>query len=71
VPALKIDKFFVMGMTQDASDAKIVRSSVDLAHNLGLTVVAEGVETQGYHISQPMPASELVAWRAAWQARVR
>jgi diguanylate cyclase (GGDEF)-like protein len=86
VQELKIDKSFVMGMAHDASDAKIVRSTVDLAHNLGLTVVAEGVETQalldalrdlhcdeaqGYHISKPMPASEFVAWRAAWQSRAR
>lgn len=81
---LKIDKSFVMGMAHDESDAKIVRSTIDLAHNLGLSVVAEGVENaallqllaqlscdeaQGYHISRPIPADDFVAWRAGWQAQ--
>jgi EAL domain-containing protein (putative c-di-GMP-specific phosphodiesterase class I) len=78
VNELKIDKSFVMGMEQGEDDAMIVRSTIDLAHNLGLTVVAEGVETggilerlralacdeaQGYHISRPMPAQEFLAWQ--------
>ncbi len=86
VNELKIDKSFVMGMAEDDSDAKIVRSTIDLAHNLGLSVVAEGVETeallqrlhdlrcdeaQGYHIGKPQPASEFVAWRARWLAARR
>lgn len=77
VDELKIDKSFVMGMETDAGDAIIVRSTIDLAHNLGLSVVAEGVETaavlerlralgcdevQGYHISRPMPAPAFMAW---------
>ncbi|KRI01680.1 bifunctional diguanylate cyclase/phosphodiesterase [Curvibacter sp. PAE-UM] len=77
VDELKIDKSFVMGMETDADDAIIVRSTIDLAHNLGLSVVAEGVETaailerlralgcdevQGYHISRPMPASAFMEW---------
>ncbi len=77
VDELKIDKSFVMGMETDADDAIIVRSTIDLAHNLGLSVVAEGVETaailerlralgcdevQGYHISRPMPAPAFMAW---------
>ena len=45
VDELKIDKSFVMGMEAGEDDAMIVRSTIDLAHNLGLTVVAEGVET--------------------------
>ena len=84
VSELKIDKSFVMGMETDESDAKIVRSTIDLAHNLGLSVVAEGVESaailaqlralgcdeaQGYHISKPLPAVEFNAWRARWEAR--
>jgi diguanylate cyclase (GGDEF)-like protein len=84
VSELKIDKSFVMGMENDESDAKIVRSTVDLAHNLGLSVVAEGVESaailaqlrelgcneaQGYFISKPLPAGEFNAWRARWEAR--
>jgi EAL domain-containing protein (putative c-di-GMP-specific phosphodiesterase class I) len=73
-----------MGMADNAGDAKIVRSTIDLAHNLGLSVVAEGVETeaimaqlaqwtcdegQGYHLSRPIPLSEFPAWRSAWLAR--
>ncbi len=83
VSELKIDKSFVMGMEQDENDAKIVRSTVDLAHNLGLTVVAEGVESldilqrlrelecdeaQGYFISKPMPSEQFAAWRERWYA---
>ena len=84
VDELKIDKSFVMAMESDADDAKIVRSTIDLAHNLGLTVVAEGVENaavwtqlqalecdeaQGYHMSRPLPAAELPAFAARWQGR--
>ncbi len=84
VSELKIDKSFVMGMETDESDAKIVRSTIDLAHNLGLSVVAEGVETaailaqlralgcdeaQGYFISKPLPAVEFNAWRTRWDTR--
>lgn len=84
VNELKIDKSFVMGMETDASDAKIVRSTIDLAHNLGLTVVAEGVESahiydmlaelhcdegQGYHMSRPLPGSDFNAWRARWESQ--
>ena len=73
-----------MGMADDDSDAKIVRSTIDLAHNLGLSVVAEGVETeailqrlrdwrcdeaQGYLVSKPMPAADFIAWRQRWQRR--
>jgi diguanylate cyclase (GGDEF)-like protein len=83
VNELKIDRSFVMAMEQDADDAKIVRSTIDLAHNLGLTVVAEGVENisvlrllaelqcdqaQGYHMSRPLPAAEMVAFAARWRA---
>ncbi len=82
---LKIDKSFVMGMVEDASDAVIVRSTIDLAHNMGLAVVAEGVEdeatlerlralgcdmVQGFLLSRPMRADEVVAWmRSAGAAR--
>jgi EAL domain-containing protein (putative c-di-GMP-specific phosphodiesterase class I) len=84
VDELKIDKSFVMSMERDADDAKIVRSTIDLAHNLGLTVVAEGVEdakawqmlrelecdeAQGFHMGRPMPATEFVSWSAAWLER--
>jgi diguanylate cyclase (GGDEF)-like protein len=74
---LKIDRSFVLYMDTDANDEVIVRSTVDLAHNLGFEVVAEGVETrpvleklgaigcdsiQGYYISEPLPADALEAW---------
>ena len=86
VDELKIDKSFVMSMVEDLDDAKIVRSTIDLAHNLGLTVVAEGVESakvwdalrelecdeaQGYHMGKPMPATEFNAWSMAWLAKNR
>ena len=79
VDELKIDKSFVMGMEAGEDDAMIVRSTIDLAHNLGLTVVAEGVETaailarlrtlacdeaQGYHIALPLPVDDFLAWQA-------
>ena len=81
---LKIDKSFVIGMERDADDAKIVRSTIDLAHNLGLTVVAEGVENaaiwnllhrlncnegQGYHMSRPLPVPQFVDWALRWNDR--
>lgn len=81
VNELKIDKSFVMGMETDESDLKIVRSTIDLAHNLGLTVVAEGVEdrqiyqllansqcdeAQGYHMSRPILCTEFLDWCENW-----
>ena len=74
VNELKIDRSFVKNMTHDESNAMIVRSTIDLGHNLGLRVVAEGVESlgilellrelgcnaaQGYYLSKPLPADEL------------
>jgi diguanylate cyclase (GGDEF)-like protein len=74
VDGIKIDKSFVIDMPHDASDAAIVRSTIDLAHNLGLRVVAEGVESheawrrledlgcdlaQGFHVSRPVPAEAM------------
>ncbi len=84
VDELKIDKSFVMAMETDEDDAKIVRSTIDLAHNLGLTVVAEGVENaavlqrltelrcdeaQGYHMARPMPVPDFAAFAQRWRAR--
>ena len=86
VDELKIDQSFVRSMETDADDAKIVRSTIDLAHNLGLSVVAEGVENvrvwdmlrelncdqaQGYHMGKPMPAVEFTQWSAGWLAKQR
>jgi diguanylate cyclase (GGDEF)-like protein len=83
VDELKLDKSFVMRMTEDSGAAAIVRTTVDLAHSLGLTMVAEGVENegalaelarlgcdvaQGFHISKPLPADQLTGWL---QARIQ
>jgi EAL domain-containing protein (putative c-di-GMP-specific phosphodiesterase class I) len=78
VSALKVDKSFVTAMDRgDADSDTIVRSTVDLAHNLGLAVIAEGVESeasynklaslrcdvaQGFFVSRPMPHEQLVEW---------
>ncbi len=83
VDELKIDQSFVLNMECDLDDAKIVRSTVDLAHNLGLSVVAEGVETakawkllqalgcdeaQGYFVAKPMPEALFANWASEWRA---
>jgi diguanylate cyclase (GGDEF)-like protein len=77
VSELKIDKSFVMDMLTSENDAIIVRATVDLAHNLGLKVTAEGVESeealtilrgygcdigQGYLFSRPRPLMEILDW---------
>jgi diguanylate cyclase (GGDEF)-like protein len=77
VDELKIDKSFILGMDESENDEVIVRSTIDLGRNLGLRVVAEGVESaqgwsrlaqlgcnvaQGYYLSRPVPAAELTAW---------
>ncbi|HMC15120.1 MAG TPA: GGDEF domain-containing protein [Albitalea sp.] len=83
VDELKIDQSFVRNMQTDADDAMIVRSTIDLAHNLGISVVAEGVENaqvwnmlrqldcdqaQGYHMGRPMPLAEFSNWSKGWSA---
>jgi len=77
VTAVKIDKSFVAEMLDDTDSASIVRSTITLAHDMGLTVVAEGVENeavwaklknlgcdaaQGYYMGRPMPAEQINAW---------
>jgi diguanylate cyclase (GGDEF)-like protein len=77
VNELKIDKSFVLTMAEDNDDAVIVRSTIELAHNMGLKVVAEGVEdertlemlrnyrcdiAQGYLISRPLPVQQATEW---------
>jgi diguanylate cyclase (GGDEF)-like protein len=84
VDELKIDQSFVKNMQSDRDDAMIVRSTIDLAHNLGIRVVAEGVETaeawnllrelkcdqaQGFHMGRPMPVTEFSAWSTSWGMR--
>ena len=74
VREIKIDKSFVLDMSKDNNDAMIIRSTIDLAHKLGYSVTAEGVESQealellknwacdraqGFHLGQPMPIDEL------------
>jgi diguanylate cyclase (GGDEF)-like protein len=77
VDQLKIDKSFVLNMHNDPNDAIIVKSVVDLGHNLGLQTVAEGIEdldtwqqltnlgcdsAQGYFLAKPLPAADLETW---------
>ncbi|MEE9250217.1 MAG: EAL domain-containing protein, partial [Alphaproteobacteria bacterium] len=77
VDEIKIDKSFVMNMTHDRNDRVIVRSTVDLVHNLGLKVVAEGVACkeqfrrlkafgcdtgQGHFVSHPLPLADFMVW---------
>jgi EAL domain-containing protein (putative c-di-GMP-specific phosphodiesterase class I) len=82
VRELKIDKSFVLAMNSNARNRIIVHSTIDLARNLGLRTVAEGIEdidtlngmrdlgcelAQGYHISRPLPGVDLVGW---WDGNV-
>ncbi|GAC1443928.1 MAG: hypothetical protein NVS3B26_21270 [Mycobacteriales bacterium] len=77
VDEVKIDKTFVVGIVEDAADRAVVRAVVDIAHTLGLRVVAEGVEdlaqhellgnlgvdeVQGYLHARPMPVAEMAKW---------
>lgn len=85
IEELKIDRSLILGVENDA-DRTIVRSTIHLAHQMGLQVVAEGVETeeawrqlrsmgceraQGFLIAKPLPAREVPAWLAAWNQRAR
>lgn len=77
VDEVKIDRSFIMNMLRDVNDAMIVRSIIDLARNMKMVVVAEGVEhrkvlealdklgcdvVQGYYYSKPLPAGEIFRW---------
>jgi diguanylate cyclase (GGDEF)-like protein len=77
VHTLKVDKSFVIDMDTDDDNASIVHATIDLAHNLGLTVTAEGVETQsvyeslkamgcdyyqGYYVGEPMESAVIIDW---------
>ena len=77
VHTLKVDKSFVIDMDTDDDNASIVHATIDLAHNMGLTVTAEGVETrpvydllkamgcdyyQGYYVGEPMESAVIIDW---------
>jgi diguanylate cyclase (GGDEF)-like protein len=77
VSEIKIDKLFVARLMNDADDMTIVRSTIELGHNLGLSVIAEGVEdeaiwqrlgalgcdeAQGYYLSRPLPIDQFERW---------
>jgi EAL domain-containing protein (putative c-di-GMP-specific phosphodiesterase class I) len=84
VDEIKIDKSFVLQMGANHADETIVRSIIDLAHNLEMRAVAEGVEdsailsrlgelgcdvAQGYHISRPLPAEGFERWMDSYPSR--
>ncbi|MEJ7584681.1 MAG: bifunctional diguanylate cyclase/phosphodiesterase, partial [Acidimicrobiales bacterium] len=77
ITEIKIDRSFVSGMRRRAADLTIVRSAIDLGHNLSLSVVAEGVEdartlrqlsdlgcdlAQGFHVSRPLDVGDFASW---------
>ncbi|MFZ6815073.1 bifunctional diguanylate cyclase/phosphodiesterase [Undibacterium sp. Rencai35W] len=84
IDELKIDRMFVHGMASSVQDKQIVQSIIDLGHNFGLPVIAEGVETaetlaeldalgcdqvQGYFFAKPMPAEHILGWRERFHAQ--
>ena len=86
VDELKIDKTFVQHLASDPKDRAIVRAIIGLAHELGLLVVAEGVEdqdtwdllrgagcdiVQGYFLSRPISAADLAVWLSAFPTDAR
>lgn len=86
VDELKIDKSFVLNLDHSDDDAVIVHSTIELGHNMGLEVVAEGVETreavmllesfgcdliQGFLLGKPMAAIELAVWARGWLEQPR
>ena len=77
ITTLKIDRSFIANMDRSRDDEEVVRTIINLAHNLGMTTTAEGVETteqvsrlvgfgcdfaQGYHYARPMAADETFLW---------
>jgi EAL domain-containing protein (putative c-di-GMP-specific phosphodiesterase class I) len=77
VDGLKIDRSFVVEMDREDDTRPIINSIIEMAHNLGITVTAEGIESrqimaklagmncdfaQGYHISEPLAADSVLAW---------
>jgi len=87
IPAteLKIDRSFVLDMHKNERDRVIVRKTIEMGHELGMHIIAEGVETseqrdflhrrgcdsaQGYFISRPLPANEMVSWLHAYRGKL-
>ena len=83
VDEIKIDKSFVMRLDSNPDDTVIVRSAIEIGHNMGLVVIAEGVEqpgslqilrdlhcdmVQGYLFSKPVPAQDFRQWHAGYEA---
>ncbi len=81
VHEIKIDRSFVMEMDANRDDATIVRTTINMCHDLGFEVVAEGVESddtsqllrnmqcdivQGYHLARPMPEEDVASWLETW-----
>ena len=81
VHEIKIDRSFVREMDANREDATIVRTTINMCHDLGFEVVAEGVESddtsqllrnmqcdimQGYHLSRPMPEEHVAGWLSTW-----
>lgn len=81
VHEIKIDRSFVMEMDANREDATIVRTTINMCHDLGFEVVAEGVESndtsqllrtmhcdimQGYHLARPMPEEQVAGWMENW-----
>lgn len=84
IDTIKVDRSFVKDIPESESDAAIIRSVIALGHDLGKTIVAEGIETvaqlkwlrwsscdigQGYLFARPMPADEILEWRRAQAGR--
>jgi diguanylate cyclase len=82
VHTLKVDRSFVADMDTDEDNASIIRATIDLAHSLGLTVTAEGVENsvvlemlekmscdyyQGYYVSKPLTMADMATWLSEYR----
>ncbi|MDD5017966.1 MAG: GGDEF domain-containing phosphodiesterase [Eubacteriales bacterium] len=86
INAVKIDKFFIQQMNTDLGVNHIVRAAIDLAHNLNLTVIAEGVENfeteqslikmncdmaQGYYYTRPLNGTDIISWYQGYNTKAR
>jgi diguanylate cyclase len=86
VDELKVDKSFIKDIADDEQGSALVRSAIQLGHNLGVSVLAEGVEdlktwsvlsdldcdqVQGYYLTEPLTAPELASWWSEWRHHPR